>query len=73
MMFPSVMHAITGPEGHFFGLDDKNKREYISRNVGDLHALIAVPLSFYCCFYGCEDPTQTIFSSEECLMKPQKA
>ena len=57
MFFPSVMHVITGPEGYFFSLDDKNKREYFSRNVADLHALIAAPLSYYVCFHACDDPT----------------
>ena len=73
MFFPSLMHACAGPEGYFFGLDDKNKREYFSRNVADLHALIAAPLSYYVCFHICDDPNQSIFSSQECLMKPQRS
>lgn len=63
MFFPSLMHALTGPEGYYFGLSDKDKREYVSRSVADLHALIAAPLSYYCCFHACDDPTQSIFSS----------
>ena len=72
-LFPMLMHATAGPDGHFFKLDEKNKREYYSRNVADIHAWIAAPLSLYCVFYICDDPTQSIFTSQECLMKPQKA
>jgi hypothetical protein len=63
MFFPSLMHMITGPTGHFFSLDEKNKREYVSRNVADLHALIAAPMSYYVCFHACEDQTKSIFTS----------
>lgn len=73
MYYPTVMKVITGPEGCFFGLDEKNRREYFSRNVADLHALIAAPLAYYVCFHACDDPTKTIFNSQECLMKPQKS
>lgn len=73
MLFPTIVGLVAGPKSHFFGLDEKNKREYISRNVADLHALIAAPLSYYVCFHACDDPTKSIFTSDECLMKPQKS
>jgi len=30
-------------------------------------------MSIYVCFYTCADPTQSIFSSQECLMTPHKS
>ena len=56
-LFPMLMQVTAGPEGWFFKLDEKNKREYYSRNVADLHAAIAAPLSFYSVFFICDDPT----------------
>lgn len=73
MFFPSIVRSVCGPESPFFSLKEKDVKEYHSRNVADLHALIAAPLSFYVCFYACDDPEQNIFSSQQCLMKPQKS
>lgn len=35
--------------------------------------MIAAPLALYACFGICDDPDHNIFSSQECLMKPQKS
>ena len=71
MFFPSIVSALAGKDSPYFQLSEMAKREYHSRNVADLHAIITAPLSFYVCFHVCDDPSQNIFSSQECLMKPQ--
>ena len=40
--------------------------------VSDIHSFIALTMSWYGCFYSCDDPTQTIFTSYECAMKPAR-
>ena len=73
MYYPSLMKAMFGEKSGYFSMNEKNKREYHSRNVTDFHACISGPLALYSCFSVCDDPSQNIFSSYECIMKPQKA
>ena len=54
-------------------MNEKNRREYHSRNVTDFHSCISGPLALYACFGVCDDPNENIFSSYECIMKPTKA
>ena len=70
MIFPKFLMAVFGPENAYFTLSEASKREYCSRILGEIHATIVSPLATYACFYSCDDPTQSIFSSDECLMKP---
>ena len=72
MYFSSFMMAVLGKDSHYFGLQEKAKREYYSRVVADLHSAISAPLSTYVCFYCCDDPNENIFSSTECLLKPHR-
>ena len=86
LVFPSLVRSVAGATSPFFDYDEREKdpskrewkrekthREYYSRNVADLHALIAAPLAIYACFNVCEDPDQNIFSNQQCLMTPTKA
>ena len=50
----------------------KVQAEYVSRVVSDIHSFFALAMSWYGCFYACEDPTATIFNSFECVMKPAR-
>ena len=56
----------------YFTLTDQSKREYSSRIMGEIHGWLVSPMSFYVCFYTCDDPTQSIFSSDECVMTPKR-
>lgn len=53
--YPAVMKMFFGPESPYFKLDEKNLREYHSRNVADFHSAIAAPLSTISLFYCCDD------------------
>ena len=68
--YPALMMMVFGKESPYFKLDEKNLREYHSRNVADFHSAIAAPLSTISLFYCCDDKTKDIFSSQDCLMKP---
>ena len=68
--YSDFIKLIFGPESPYFKLNDRNLREYHSRNVADIHCFIAAPLSTLSIFYCCDDSTKDIFSSQECLMKP---
>ena len=57
MFFGSVMKLLFGPDSLFFGLTEKAKLEYYSRNTSDLHALISGPMAVYACFFSCDDPS----------------
>jgi hypothetical protein len=69
---------VFGPTLKAFGctafgeMSKRTQAEYHSRNVSDVHAIIALPLALYSCFGVCDDHTKTVFDSDECLMKPQK-
>eukprot|EP00354_Favella_ehrenbergii_P004751 CAMPEP_0170463564 /NCGR_PEP_ID=MMETSP0123-20130129/8633_1 /TAXON_ID=182087 /ORGANISM="Favella ehrenbergii, Strain Fehren 1" /LENGTH=132 /DNA_ID=CAMNT_0010729037 /DNA_START=168 /DNA_END=563 /DNA_ORIENTATION=+ len=65
--------ALSGEKSPYFSLDEKARREYHSRNVADLHGLISAPLAIYSIFLVCDEPGQNIFSSYECIMKPQRS
>ena len=52
---------------NFEKLKLKDKMEYYSRVVSNLHAVIAVALSYVS--LSCDD--ETIFSSDKCLMEPK--
>lgn len=54
----------------FEKLTPKAKSEYYSRQVSNVHAAFAVFLSVKGVWYSCEDPTQSIFTSEKCLLTP---
>lgn len=73
MFFGTFMKMLSGEKNCYFELDEKRKKEYWSRNIADLHALIAGPLSFYAAFYPCKDETKSIFSSQECLNTPVRS
>ena len=53
--YPAIMKMVFGPESPYFKLDEKNLREYHSRNVADFHSAIAAPLSTISLFYCCDD------------------
>ena len=73
MYFPSIVMAVSGKESAFFELDQKGRNEYHSRNVADFHSYISAPLAVYACFFACDNPNENIFSSYECIMKPQRS
>ena len=68
----AVFAAVFGKENEFFKMSKRTVAEYHSRNVSDIHAAIALPIAFYSAYYVCDDPSKTIFSSDECLNKPHK-
>ena len=70
--FHPFCKTFTSEKNEFFRMSKRNIAEYHSRNVSDVHAMIALPIAFYSCFYACDDPTKTIFNSDICLNKPQK-
>ena len=73
MYFPGIMMALNGDKSPYFALDEKNRREYHSRNVADIHGLISGPLAVYSTFFVCDESSENIFSNYECIMKPQRS
>ena len=63
VVYPILMSAFIDKNSPYYSLNDKSLREYHSRNVADLHALITAPLSTYAVFYSCADPDHNIYSS----------
>lgn len=55
----------------FEHLKRKDKMEYYSRQVSNIHAVVATAMSVYGVWFNCEDGG-SIFSSDACLMQPQK-
>lgn len=55
----------------FENLKRKDKMEYYSRQVSNIHAVVATTMSVYGVWFNCEDGG-SIFSSDACLMQPQK-
>ena len=41
--------------------------------MADFHSCISAPLALYSCFFVCDDPEQNIWSSYECIQKPQRS
>ena len=70
--FSTFLKTFTNENNEFFKMSKRNIAEYHSRNVSDVHAMIALPIAFYSCFYVCDDPAKTIFNSDACLNKPHK-
>ena len=68
VVVPNLM-AVVDPK--FDMLKEKSKKEYYSRVISNVHATIAVAMSVYGVWFVCEDG-QSIFSSDECLVTPQK-
>ena len=66
------MKAISGEKNCYFQLSEKHKKEYWSRNIADLHALIAGPMALYAAFHACDDDSKSIFSSQQCLNTPAR-
>ena len=56
LFFDSIIKLFISEKSPYHELNEKSKKEYYSRNVADLHALIAAPLSIYVCFFACDDP-----------------
>lgn len=73
MFFGSFMEMVGGDKSPYFQLDEKRRKEYWSRNVADIHALIAGPASYFAAFYPCEDESKSIFSSQQCLNTPARS
>ena len=73
MYFPSFVMLVCGKESPYFELDQKGRNEYHSRNIADFHSVISAPLAVYACFFACDSPNENIFSSFECIMKPQRS
>ena len=63
MFFPGIMRSIFGDKCLYFTMSDKSQREYCTRNVADLHSLIAAPLSIYVMFFACDDSSKSVYSS----------
>ena len=49
----------------------KVRKEYYSRIVSDVHALVATTAAIITVYYSCDDHYQTIFTSLECINKPK--
>lgn len=61
------------PDSEYHKMNMKTKMEYHSRNVSDIHVLIALPLALYSLFAICEGPTySSIFNDDVCLRKPHR-
>ena len=69
---PIVCRLFSGDKNLYFEMPKKVQAEYVSRVVSDIHSFIALAMSWYGCFYACEDPTATIFNSFDCVMKPAR-
>jgi len=67
---PAIAAHYGGPDNIYGQMPPKVKSEYVSRIVSDLHSFMALGMSWYGCFYVCEDETKTIFTDYECVMKP---
>ena len=73
LYFGHFIRIVCGEKSPYFELNEKGRREYWSRNTADLHALLVAPMAYYTCFHTCDDASQNIFSSYECIMKPQRS
>ena len=51
--------------GAFAKMSSKVKMEYYSRIVSSLHAMAAIYLAVISCYYVCDNPTKSIFTSDE--------
>lgn len=72
-VYPGLMEALLGKENAYAKMKPQAQAEYHSRNVSDVHAIVAAPLAVYSCFSVCANPDDNIFSSQQCLMTPTKA
>ena len=65
-----TMGEIVGNET-FKALTPKVKAEYHSRVISSFHGTIAFVLAYLSVWQSCDDPSQSIFSSDACIMKPK--
>lgn len=61
---------VFGPHSEFHKMSKKVKKEYYSRIVSDLHAVLGISMSIYSTYYSCENPKDNIFTSFECATTP---
>ena len=50
-------------ESEFYHMAEKVKKEYYSRIVSDLHAILATCASIYVIYFACENPKDTVFTN----------
>ena len=49
-----------------------DRQEYLSRYTGILHAVTVVIIAYLAMFKLCDDPTVSVYTSTECILKPRK-
>ena len=59
-------------KSEFHLMPAKVKKEYYSRIVSDLHAIVATCASIYVIYFACENPADTVFTNFECLNDPNQ-
>ena len=69
---PFLAELLGGPKNTYSGMKPKVQGEYVSRVVSDIHSFISLAMSWYGCFYVCDDPSKTIFNDYECSMTPHR-
>ena len=66
--------AVMGPKSEFHKMPTKIKKEYYSRIVSDVHAIVAIVASVYTIYFACDDVYKhgdTAFTNFECLNTPR--
>lgn len=66
--YPAVLFS---KESEFHRMPEKVKKEYYSRIVSDLHAIVATCASIYVIYFACESPSDTVFTNFQCLNEPK--
>ena len=64
---PEIMTVV---DPNFANLKEKDKKEYYSRVVSNIHAVAALMLGLKSVFASCDEGS--ILTNDECLMVPQK-
>jgi hypothetical protein len=65
--------SFLAPSSEYFKMTDKVKKEYYSRNVSDIHALISSAFALHAVFFSCSESGQNFFTSDACAMTPNVA
>jgi TLC domain len=49
----------------------KKRVDYLTRVVAIIHAALVTIFAYYGVFHLCEDPSKSVFTSQECLLTPK--
>lgn len=63
-----VPEIMTVYDPSFDKLREKDKKEYFSRIVSNIHAVAALMMGLKCLYASCDEGT--LLSNDECLLKP---